>query len=52
LELDIINNHGDFTVFNKNKEEILSLLDKKLKYQFEIGKLGLVISEFESSQDK
>ena len=52
LEQDIINNHGDFIIFNKNKEEILGLLDKKLKYQFEIGKLGTVISEFESSQDK
>lgn len=52
LEIDIISNHGDFTVFNKNKDEILSLLDKKLKYQFEIGKIESFIVEYESSQNK
>ena len=52
LETDIMLNHGDLTIFNKNKDEILSLLDKKLKYQFEIGKLESFIGELESSQDK
>jgi len=52
LEQDIVSNHGDFTVFNKNKEEILSLLDKKLKYQFELGKIESFIEEYESSQNK
>ena len=52
LEQEIVNNHGDFIVYNKNKEEILSLQERKLKYQFEFGKLEKEISEFNISQDK